>query len=379
MLPLDEVGIAALLRSRDEFKEIEVIGKGSSGLVQLCVDELTQEKVAVKQVGDIDNLRSQQTFLREIMLCVNLQSPLVVKILGYCLPGLPDSDGLPGLIITEYMRHGTLQDYLDRQFQGEPHPSFGPTEWTKAIFGIAVGMAQIHSHGAIHRDLKPDNIFLDENFEIRIADFGFSRFTESRLKLTMAVGTPLFMAPELYSEVPGVVYTNSVDVYSFGVLLYQLFSPEIDMDDDIPMRSPQQLLLRIAGGVRLKRVDGIPDPLWNLITDCWSSAPTKRPTFATIVERMKADSAISITGTDLQRYKEYQMRLEGIIPVTKADPVPKEPDGASAETSGPAKAPTVSGLAKAGDQRWAHLQKHGPAPGSQCGPFAFSRKNSPSG
>jgi serine/threonine protein kinase len=169
-------------------------------------------------------------------------------------------------------------------------------------------MREMHRHNAIHRDLKPANIFLDGAKEVRITDFGLSRFNKGNLEMTRAIGTPLFMAPELYDD-SGERYDGSVDVYAFGMVVHYMFSNGISLDDGCETRSPQQLLLRILRGARPKRPRGISDDLWDLIRSCWDENPNKRPTFAEIVRKLLESSNAPVAGTDERAYREYQHRI----------------------------------------------------------------------
>jgi serine/threonine protein kinase len=177
---------------------------------------------------------------------------------------------------------------------------------SKAIFGIAFTMSQLHQRKIVHRDLKPGNIFLDENWEPRVADFGLSR--SENLNMTMTIGTPLFMAPELFMD-DGEGYTEKVDVFAFSIFVYQLFTNEVELDDDRPYRSSRQLMMRIGQGRRLKRLEEVPDKLWELIQECWRQEAAERPSFKTVVEKLKMDLEICMPGTDLKQYEEYQKRL----------------------------------------------------------------------
>jgi serine/threonine protein kinase len=228
------------------------------------------------------------------------------------------------MVVTELMPNGSLSDVLDKWLSGNPPPGFGPTELSKCIFGVAVTMAQVHTKGAIHRDLKPGNVFLDEAFEPRIADFGLARLVEDSINMTMAVGCPLYMAPELYAGSEG--YGLPVDVYAYGVLLYQVFTKELQLDEPPPGKPSGKssgqastvMVPRIVKGARLRRHPNIPDMFWELITQCWSQNPRDRPSFSEIVDQMRG-GAFVIRGTDMERYREYQER---IMKPADRDPAP---------------------------------------------------------
>jgi serine/threonine protein kinase len=135
-------------------------------------------------------------------------------------------------------------------------------------------MKHIHSKGIIHRDLKPENILLDSEGRVRIADFGCSRLFEPGITLSSA-GTPLYMAPEII----GGHYDGKVDVYSFGLILY-----EIIVEDGL-FSSPSdklRLFLDLQNGWRPDIPEGVMQVSKDLITRCWDQRSSHRPTFEEI-------------------------------------------------------------------------------------------------
>jgi serine/threonine protein kinase len=271
----------------------------------------------VKELVDTVEFRDQRTFLREVAIPASLPLPGIVRILGFCLPEDqgPGNDPLPGLIVTEYMPNGNLQDLIDQRLRGQLNPLYGPTQMSKVIFGTAYTMARLHERNIIHRDLKPGNIFMDDRWEPRVADFGLSRAESEKgdLRMTMAIGSPLFMAPELYADTEvggGQPYNETVDVFSFAILVYQMFTNAVELDDGQPYRSADALMMRISRGNRYKKAEEIPDPIWdNVITRCWAQKPAERPSFAAVADLLLNDDGIIVPGTNLEEYREYRARL----------------------------------------------------------------------
>ena len=118
-------------------------------------------------------------------------------------------------IITEYMSQGTLRMYLNKK---DPY-SLSPETILKLALDFSRGMEYLHAQGVIHRDLKSPNLLLNDEMRVKVADFGTSCL-ETKCQATKGnKGTYRWMAPEMTKEKP---YTRKVDVYSFGIVLWEL-------------------------------------------------------------------------------------------------------------------------------------------------------------
>jgi len=100
---------------------------------------------------------------------------------------------------------------------------------------IARGMAYIHSQGVVHRDVKPDNIIFDEEFSAKIVDFGITCEEEHCDPLANDTGTFRWMAPEMMKH--NKAYGRKVDVYSFGLILWEMFSGTIPYEELNPFQA----------------------------------------------------------------------------------------------------------------------------------------------
>lgn len=158
---------------------------------------------------------------------------------------------------------------------------------------------------------------MNENNDICIADFGTSRKVDENCKITLAqIGTPLYMAPEL---IACDYYTNSVDVYSFGVIYYQFFSDKTKLDDKkAPPKNARSFLNRIAGGARLIRPDNMTDNQWKVYTDCTNQNPDERPSFQQLAERFETDESIWLDGINKEQFMQYIERCKVINEQAKA-------------------------------------------------------------
>ena len=305
MAVIPEGVMRRFVAKRSDFSMEDRVARGSWSTVYRGTDlrQNPPRPVAV-EVFRNDREEDNRMMTRELSVMSELQHEGVMSLLAV-VP--PDAPGEETMLVFPWMEHGNLGDALRRERKGNAEVGWGATKKSIVTFGTAVAMAYVHSKNVLHRDLKPDNIFLNEYFEPVVGDFFCSRFED--VDMTMYVGSPLFMAPELIDDAYGG-YTKSIDVYAYGVTLFQIFSDSIVLDRGTGrIRAPQQLMLNVMRGARLARVPGIPDCLWDLICSCWAHKPEDRPTFVEIVERLRDSTDWIFPGTDLDMLREYQERI----------------------------------------------------------------------
>ncbi len=152
-----------------------------------------------------------------------------------------------------------------------------------AATGIVKGMEYLHSNNIVFRDLKPNNVgWCETTGDIKIFDFGLAVELPKGAKLKSTVGTPRYMGHEILS---GQGYDFSCDVYSFGILLWQVCSLQ---RGPFPGMSRNEIWALVASGQRpsLKHVC-CQKRVKKLIKDCWNHTPESRPTFKTILQRLE--------------------------------------------------------------------------------------------
>ena len=190
------------------YKVLGVLGKGGMGEVFRAFDNELHGEVALKVVRD-DNEASLARFRREIALSRKVTNANVLRVYD-----LAEHDGLRFLAM-EYVDGEDLAALLRRDGRL-------PLERALALFRqVCVGLAAAHAQGVVHRDLKPQNVLVDKEDHVRVADFGIARsIGESGMTATGAViGSPAYMSPE---QVKGEAVDERSDIYSLGVMLYQL-------------------------------------------------------------------------------------------------------------------------------------------------------------
>ena len=296
------------LNKEDYTKGPRELGHGTFGVVYEGVYRRNGAnlRVAVKEPKDPNE--GQQNVMRELGILASINHPTLLRLVGVHLAG----DDIGPTILTPLMENGDLGKILRDELHGKRIPGWNPTTKTICVFGIAVGMAYLHSKGIIHRDLKPHNVFVNDAFEPVIADFGLSRCFA--ISMTGRVGSPLYMAPELMRPDPladNFQYTGKVDVYSYAMSVLDILYPVPTRiwDDHRPI-TISTLYRRVLNGARPQRPDKASDEWWTLITRSWHPLPAERPSFAEILEEFMFNTeAYCLPGADVAAVRAYLDRV----------------------------------------------------------------------
>lgn len=228
----------------------------------------------------------------EAKLLTRLNHPNIIQIHGMT-QGCPsksfDTDKRGFFVILDLLDE-TLHDRL-KQWSETNHDNVLLRLKTTAI-GIAKGMEYLHSKNVAFRDLKPRNIgYCASTGEVKIFDFGLAacNTSEEQTRRTM-VGTFRYLAPEVMLEQG---YGQSCDVYSFGIVLWQIVSLQQKFAYKIRTRAEfVEWVIRRGGRPSLKNL-ACPKRVNRLIKECWCADPQARPTFKTIRSRLEKVVAIS--------------------------------------------------------------------------------------
>ena len=171
-------------------------------------------------------------------------------------------------------------------------------------------MSYLHDKNIVHRDLKPENVFLNTKYEPVLSDFGLSKVCNDQLTMTSRLGTPYFMAPELFNDESDVnKITNKIDVYSFAITLLSFFTTNYRFSGCQP-RTIHQLVSYILNGKRYQIPEFVPIFYQNLIQKCWSSDSASRPSFKEIVEIFESDDDFILEDANIKEVKNYIKKVK---------------------------------------------------------------------
>ncbi|XP_053624353.1 mitogen-activated protein kinase kinase kinase 13-A-like isoform X2 [Plodia interpunctella] len=239
----------------DALSEMEYVGAGAFGKVYSA--KLRGEVVAVKIPED--KRETDMIYLRE------LRHENIVRFRGV------STKGPKYCIVMEFCQYGSLYNFLH-----SARVNIGRTlQWAKQI---ATALAYLHARNIIHRDLKSPNVLIADNLVCKVSDFGTSRKWEKFSLVMTTRGTTYWMAPELML---GKKCSDKVDVWSYGVVLWELLTQEVPYEDLHPCA--------VTYGVGREKLS-LPVPstfpmhLKVLIQHCWNRQPKCRPSFTRITE-----------------------------------------------------------------------------------------------
>lgn len=284
-----------------------VVGHGGFGKVykgHIRSGEGSSTVVAIKRL-DRRSDQGASEFRAEIETLSKLLHSHLVSLLGFC------DDDREMIVVYEYIPHGSLYDHL--------HKSKSPLSWMQRLsisIGAARGLDYLHTgagstHGVIHRDVKTANVLLDENMAPKISDFGLAKIVPTNQPCTyvntIVRGTFGYMDPEFFLS--GKV-TRKTDVFSFGVVLFELLSGRHavlpDGYEDLSLARWAQSCVKKRKVDKLVAVEirGQPSPkslkeFTQIAFRCLDRDPKERPTMSEVVV------ALQLSLTLQKKYNDY--------------------------------------------------------------------------
>ncbi len=295
---------------KDEYEILEEIGSGGMATVHKAMQKSLKRPVAIKELKKSFHSDAQivQRFERESMVAASLQHENIVHIYDYWKK--------PNYCI--------VMEHVDGINLAEVIAKAGALPVDVAIM-IAIqvcgALDYAHMRGLIHRDIKPSNIMIKRNGEVKLMDFGIAhtRSLESLTMPGMMVGTPAYMSPE---QILGQNLDIRSDIFSFGIVLYELFTGVKPFtDDDTRAVSAKIVKDKPLAPRRINRA--VPRGIQRVIRKCMNKKPQKRFESMLDVERRlgKRLAGKTTKPASLFRISEYLVSLNIIEPATEQETI----------------------------------------------------------
>ena len=218
-MPTTFMNVATALEGR--YQILKELGRGGMGIVFHAYDKQLKEQVAIKILSPLlsNDADALERLKREVSSARRITHSNVIRI-----HDISEVNGLH-FISMEYFHGTSLKDHIKR------NGSLSPMQAYNIASQIADGLEAAHREGVVHRDLKSQNIILDNTNRIKIIDFGLARTAhmEGMTATGLIMGTPEYMAPE---QVSGKKTDERADIYSFGIILYEIFTGRVPFTGD---------------------------------------------------------------------------------------------------------------------------------------------------
>ncbi|KAL6079715.1 Tyrosine-protein kinase abl1 [Balamuthia mandrillaris] len=274
---LDNEGMSWEISWR-ELELAEQIGDGAFGTVWR--GHWRNSEVAIKQLSGLESEKSVEAFKAEVELMKRLRPHAnVVLLMGACM-----EEGHPFCLVTEFLPKGDLLRFLQSK-EGKKAMKDEKTLLRMAR-EIAAGMSHLHAEGITHRDLAARNLLLGKDLTIKVSDFGLAhkqeKGGEEERQLDEDAQVPVkWLAPEVLKS---NTYGPAADVWSYGVTLWEMANSGME---PYPGMSMEEASLAVLDGKHPDIPSSLPSILQNIMEECFAVDPEERPSFASIVNRLK--------------------------------------------------------------------------------------------
>ncbi|XP_075168825.1 anaplastic lymphoma kinase [Haematobia irritans] len=274
--------------ARESLRLVKALGQGAfgevyQGLYRHRDGDAVEMPVAVKTLPEMSTRQAEEDFLMEAAIMAKFNHPNMVHLIGVCF------DRHPRFIVLELLAGGDLKNFLREGRHKPERPS--PLTMKDLVFcalDVAKGCRYMESQRFIHRDIAARNCLLSSKGPgrvVKIADFGMARdiYRSDYYRKGGKAMLPIkWMPPEAFLD---GIFTSKTDVWSFGVLLWEVFSLGLMPYTGLPNPEVMQL---VTNGGRLGTPPGCPPIIYKIMADCWNPTPEDRPTFSSLLERLKA-------------------------------------------------------------------------------------------
>ena len=239
------------------------IARGGMSTVYRCLDDRLGREVAAKVMDEryLDDEVFLDRFAREARAMAQLSHPNLVNVYDF------GADGEDVFLIMELITGGTLRELLAERGPMPPHAA------AAVMRAMLTGLSVAHRRGLVHRDIKPDNILINGDSAVKLADFGLVRAaSDAHHSTDQIVGTVAYLSPE---QVDGTEITQASDVYSAGIVLFELLTGTVPFDGDTSL-GHAMARLRLDVPAPSSRMQGIPMLFDELVATATARDPRER-------------------------------------------------------------------------------------------------------
>jgi serine/threonine-protein kinase len=239
------------------------LARGGMSTVYLATDQRLERDVALKVLHP--HLVNDGNFLdrlgREAKAAAKLSHPHVVGVLDQ------GSDGATAYLVMEYIKGHTLRDVIREKGALSPRLALA------LIDPVVEGLGAAHAAGLIHRDIKPENVLIADDGRIKVGDFGLARAVTTSTSTGALIGTVAYLSPEL---VLGRAADARSDIYSVGIMLYEMITGKQPFDGEVPIQVAYQHV-NSSVGAPSANVPGLAAEVDELVQWCTARDPEQRP------------------------------------------------------------------------------------------------------
>jgi predicted Ser/Thr protein kinase len=292
------------------YQIVERVGRGGMGVVYRAIDTVLDREVALKVMSPdfASEEGARQRFFREAKAAARLQHRNIVTVFEF-----GEDDGRP-LIAMEFLRGKNLADRMKET------PALTMAERFEIVEQLCAGLNFAHEQGVVHRDVKPPNVWIQNDGLVKLLDFGIAKFASgTSTRHGDLLGSAAYMAPEVLS---GKAADGRADVYAAGVVLYELLARRRPFEADTPTAIINKVLNEAPAPLDLGTE--LSGPVHSILAKALEKDPDRRY------------STAAALGADLQILRRSQLAPALELPVDLADTVFRQPEPALAPiTIGP--------------------------------------------
>ena len=248
-----------------DYELVSIVGKGGMGEVYLAKHPTLKRYIILKKLS-IRDKESSERFLKEAKVMLEFRHENIVQIYDHF------KEGAATFIAMEYVKGKPLNDIIEENGKI-------PVELALFIlYQLALGLFHAHTKKVIHRDIKPHNVLISTDGDVKLTDFGIAKMSDEKLSTEITspgtvIGTPAYMSPEQFSDSKTITYQS--DIYSLGVVFYEMLTGERPFKNEF---SPEVLSAIMKGKYTpaTKIVKSLPEIVKKILRKTFNPKPKRR-------------------------------------------------------------------------------------------------------